>query len=54
MLGVPLEAQAAYRAAYDAAYQSAESAGLTHQLCLTRAQVAGQKARKRKLQEIGC
>ena len=52
MLGVPLEAQAAYRAAYDAAYKSAESAGLTHQLCLTRAQVAGQKARKRKLQEI--
>ena len=45
----PKAIQEAYNTAYDEAYSKAKKAKLDHKKCLTRAQVAGQKARKAKL-----
>ena len=49
----PAEAVAAYEEAYNAAWKKAEADHLEHKKVLARAQVAGQKARKRKMEELG-
>lgn len=49
----PAEAVAAYEEAYNAAWKKAEADHLEHKKVLARAQVAGQKARKRKMDELG-
>ena len=49
----PAEAVAAYEEAYNAAWKKAEADHLEHKKVLARAQVAGQKARKRKMVELG-
>ena len=49
----PAEAVAAYEEAYNAAWKKAEADNLEHKKVLARAQVAGQKARKRKMEELG-
>ena len=48
----PAEAVAAYEEAYNAAWKKAEADHLEHKKVLARAQVAGQKARKRKMEEL--
>ena len=48
----PAEAVAAYEEACNAAWVKAEADHLAHKKVLARAQVAGQKARKRKMEEL--
>ena len=49
----PAEAVEAYEEAYNTAWKKAETEHLEHKKVLARAQVAGQKARKRKMEEMG-